>query len=192
MTHDAAKPANGAPKGSAGGEQAHSGDTTVNRLTAAYNTLCAIALIGFAALAVLGWTTFDWPEPLDAALAAMTLFVLLQTVAAALWVRGAATAIGDDTGNPYADAAKVTITTQGVVLGLVTFKTGDAMSATAQVGACSLVAGVLLAVVLYYNVATGLPSTTGQAFTASVLFTLVLWALSFGLICVVAATFGAS
>jgi hypothetical protein len=149
------------------------------------------------AAAVLGWRTFGWDRSLDVALTVMGVFVLVETATFYLWARkyfaapasastNAAAPQGAD--NPYSDAAKLAITTQGVVLGLVTFGKGSLASTTEKVGASALAAGVLAATILYLNVVQGPPPDMNRGLAASLLFSLVLWALAFGLICIVAAS----
>jgi hypothetical protein len=146
-------------------------------------------VVGFGAAAVAGWTIFAWPKSLDVALSVMTLFIAIETVVFDLWAKGGGSSMpveGSGAGNAYADAAKVAITTQGIVLGLVAFQEGRLPNVTVAAGACALAAGVLAAGVLYLNVALGAPTGAGQKFTAAILFSLVYWCLGFGLICVVA------
>ena len=88
--------------------------------------------------------------------------------------------------NPYVDAAKVAITTQGVVLGLISFSGLSHVDVTVKVGAASLVVGVLIASAMYLLVARIPPITKGQHTAAALLLSLLLYALGFGLICVVA------
>jgi hypothetical protein len=147
--------------------------------------------VGFIAASALGREAWGWPGTLDVALAVMGCFVALETGVFFFWARGAfehATEQPDrsSTDNPYADAARVAITTQGIVLGLVTFKQGSLSDITVKVGACALVAGVLSALVLYLNVVQGPPSDVNRRFATSINFSFVMWALAFGLICVVA------
>jgi hypothetical protein len=149
------------------------------------------AACAFAAAGLLGLLSFDWPGALTIALFAMTGYVVLETAVLYLWARPYIRGMGGGTGgggggNAYADAAKIAITTQGVVLGLVAFQEGRLPNTTLRVAASALVAGVLLAGILYLNVASGSPPDIRRAFAAAVLFSLVYWCLGFGLICVVA------
>jgi hypothetical protein len=73
-----------------------------------------------------------------------------------------------------------------VVLGLVAFAGPDKLTPTLKAGSASLVVGVLLSTVLYMQVAAGSPEDATRWLIASVVFALVLWALGFGLLCVVA------
>jgi hypothetical protein len=151
---------------------------------------------GLAAIvvAILGWTVFGWEVALNAALTIMGAFILIQTLAAYLWARPyigrpspfPEAAGGDASANPYSDAAKVAITTQGVVLGLISFSNSSGLNLTLRVGAASLAGGVLIASALYLLVVQGPAPDRNRRFAASFLFTILLWALAFGLICVVA------
>ena len=153
----------------------------------------------FLALAALGWTVFSWSPTLNASLAAMVLFILAETGASYWWAYPYIEARQPEpepaqsapaVGNAYADAAKVAITTQGFVLGLIAFQGSGLPNATVKAGASALVIGVLSAAILYLNVAPGSPPDRNRRFAASMLFTLVFWSLGFGLICVVAGTWG--
>src|ERR1700745_4081303 len=116
--------------------------------------LCiGLAIIG---VALFGWFVFHWPNSLNIAVVIMGGFIEVQTVVSFLW---ASAQVDDDTieeakqhtkwANPYADAAKLAITTQGVVLGLISF-TGLAKShVTVKIGAASLVLGVLVGSAMY-------------------------------------------
>jgi hypothetical protein len=148
------------------------------------------AICAFAATAIIGVAVFDWAASLTISLVAMTAFVVAETTVLYLWARpyaqggGEGSSAGAD--NPYAEAAKIAITTQGVVLGLVALQEGRLPDVTLKVGACALVLGVLCAGVLYLSVAFGPPPDMNRAIVAAVLFSLVYWCLGFGLICVVA------
>jgi len=154
--------------------------------------LRALVALAFGAAATLGLLGFDWPHELVVALFAMAGFVVVETLVLFLWARpyisgyqgGGAASLG----NAYPDAAKIAITTQGVVLGLITFQEGQLPNTTLKVAAVTLVAGVLVAGVLYLNVAFGSPPDAPRAFAAAILFSLAYWCLGFGLICVVAGT----
>jgi hypothetical protein len=146
---------------------------------------------GAGIVALLGWISFDWDTSLNVAIAIMSGFILCETVGIYLWelpaIRGGSPPV--DSGapaNPYADVAKVALTTQGVVLGLVSFSGPSTLNLTLKVGTASLAAGVLIASVMYLLVAQGAPVDRNRRLAASVLFSLLLWALEFGLICVVA------
>lgn len=156
-------------------------------------------------LAVLGWTVFEWSPELNISIMIMGGFIVLQTIVSYLWARpymadadakvpAAADASSEDkvppevnlAPNSYADAAKLAITTQGVVLGLVSF-TGESLSnATLKAGAASLAAGVLIATVLYLLVAQAPPPDVNRKYASAYCLSLLLWALGFGLVCVVA------
>ena len=150
--------------------------------------VCVITFIVFVVVAIIGLSS-NWPTPLVVALFVTAGFVLVESTFLYLWARRYTTGgVGgqDELGNAYADAAKVAITTQGVVLGLVAFQEGRLPNTTLRVAACALVAGVLAASILYLSVAFGPPPDPGRAFAASILFSLAYWCLGFGLICVVA------
>jgi hypothetical protein len=154
----------------------------------------AVALIVFrvltvvvcAAAAVAGMTLFDWPTELCVALFVMAAYVAVETGVLVGWASGSEFQASATEGAPYKEIVKVTITTQGVVLGLIAFKEGALPNATVKVGAGALVGGILVAGALLQNVAFGEPDGEGARFTASLLFSLTYWALGFGLLCVVA------
>jgi hypothetical protein len=153
--------------------------------------MCGLAAVVFAVVATAGLLCFGWPQELVVALYAMAGFVVVETLVLFLWARpyvGGGVGGVADLGDAYADAAKVAITTQGVVLGLVAFQEGRLPNATLKVGAVALAVGVLTAAVLYLSVAFGPPPDRQRAYAAAVLFSLAYWCLGFGLICVVAGT----
>jgi hypothetical protein len=87
--------------------------------------------------------------------------------------------------NGYRDAAKLAITTQGFVLGLISFGNNAGSTTTTRVGGAALAFGVLTATSLYLLVAVVPPPDARRSFVASMLVSLMLYALAFGLICVV-------
>lgn len=147
----------------------------------------ALAILVFAALGVCGLLLFGWPISLCVVLFVMAAYILAETVLLAGWASGSDFEVSPDAqGSPYKEIVKVTITTQGVVLGLVAFQEGPLPNATLKLGACSLVAGILVAGAFLQNVAFGEPGDELSRFAASLLFSLTFWALGFGLLCVVA------
>ena len=85
------------------------------------------------------------------------------------------------------NAANVVITVDGVVLGLVyTFRgaTKSPIPLVVKVGAVALVTGVVLALILYALVAGKITTKTAQNL-ATGLFSLISWALAYGLLCIV-------
>ena len=70
-----------------------------------------------AAVAVLGWTVFDWDSSLNVAIAIMSGFIVCQTIGSYLWARPyigmPAPSSAHVVGNVHADAAKLAITTRG-------------------------------------------------------------------------------
>ena len=123
---------------------------------------------------------WQWDTPLLVALLVTGGFEIVATAGYWLWAKSSfaqadqhaaaadATAAGAGPSNAYADAAKVALTTQGVVLGLIAFKEGS-LNTTLKVGASSLAAGVLLSAFLYFNVVLGDPSTQKQRFAAAII-----------------------
>jgi hypothetical protein len=83
------------------------------------------------------------------------------------------------------EAASLSISTQGIVLGLISFSDTQTMSTAAKVGAASLAAGVLTGSILYLLVAYGIPDQKRRVAAGS-LFNITFWALGYGLLCVVA------
>ena len=81
------------------------------------------------------------------------------------------------------EAASLAISTQGIVLGLVTFSSAGDLTTTAKVGTSSLVFGVLMGMVVYFLVAYGIGDARRRAASAY-LFGLTLWAFGYGLICI--------
>lgn len=85
------------------------------------------------------------------------------------------------------NAANVVITVDGVVLGLVYAFLGASkkpIPLVVKVGAVALVAGVVLALLLYSLVA-GKITTPIATSIATGLFSLISWALAYGLLCIV-------
>ena len=96
-----------------------------------------------------------------------------------------------DWGAAFKDGANLVITVEGVVLGLVfAFITKGPSSAVVDVGAGSLAAGVVLGILLYSLAAGGVPNDWGAAI-ASLMLNVSLYALAYGLICIVAALIAA-
>lgn len=153
-------------------------------LTFDYATAAAVGI-----LAVLGWTEWSWEDPLSVALSVMAVFIVIQTAFTTWWGPGA-----DDTGweslvpddKAWVSATQVSMTTQGVILGLIAFSEPTGLGATERTGAASLAAGVLVATLLYLLVVRVPPPVGSRRTVASILLTVQLWTLGFGLICVVA------
>lgn len=155
------------------------------------------AFLTAVTLAVLGFATFNWERSLNVSIAVLAGFIICTALLTYAWIRpyigldlrGAIEEQAKSTGlpsNPFADAAKVAITTQGVVLGLISFAGPDRLSPTLKSGSASLAAGVLVASLLYLQVATQPPPDPNRRLVASILFNVLLWLLGFGLVCVVA------
>lgn len=172
-----------------------------DRLTQWILGVRAIAIAAFLALTALGSLVFSWEVTLNVALGAMVIFILAEGAVSYWWSSPFLEKSGESKGkkqsqsgpaesNLYAEAAKVAITTQGFVLGLIAFQGNGLPNPTVKAGASALVVGVLAAAILYLNVAPGPPPDRNRGFAASMLFTLVFWSLGFGLICVVAGTWG--
>jgi hypothetical protein len=90
-----------------------------------------------------------------------------------------------DWGGPFKDGANLVITVEGVVLGLVfAFIGSNGGNVMVNVGAVSLAAGVVLGILLYSLAAGGIPSDWGAAI-ASLVLNISLYALAYGLICIV-------
>jgi hypothetical protein len=153
-------------------------------LTFDYSTAVVVG-----SLAGLGWAVFDWEDPLNVALSIMAAFIVVQTAFTTWWgPRDGATGweklVPDD--KAWVNATQVSITTQGVILGLIAFSEPDGLGVTERTGAASLAAGVLVATLLYLLVVRVPPPEGNRRTVASILLTLQLWTLGFGLICVVA------
>lgn len=149
----------------------------------------ALVALACVVLGVVGLKLFGWPVSLDVSLVLFGCFVAVETVGFFLWAAEDAGPVDtEQIARAYPDAAKVAITTQGIVLGLIAFTGDSTPGMTVRVGASALVAGVLASAVLYLNVVFGSPSDTARKFAASILFSVAFWSLEFGLICVVAAT----
>jgi hypothetical protein len=150
------------------------------------------------AVALLGWFVFHWPRSLNIAILIMGGFIEVQTVTSFRW---STAEVDDETAkeaeqhtrwaNPYADAAKLAIATQGVVLGLISFGGLAQSHVTVKIGAASLALGVLVGSAMYLLVARVPPLSAGQKRTASMLLSLLLYALGFGLLCVVTGSWSA-
>jgi len=98
---------------------------------------------------------------------------------------------GGGGGDPPADqagafrgAAQLVITTDGIVLALISFADRNSLTVTTKVGASSLGVGVVVSVVLYALAGYSIPKGWQEP-AASTLFNVAFWALSFGLICIV-------
>jgi hypothetical protein len=121
---------------------------------------------------------------LAAALAALAALIVCHLSLSAYWVRG-----GEGGGPPpnqaeiLRGAAQLAITTDGIVLGLLTFADRKHLDITTKVGASALAVGVLTGVMLFFLVAYAVPVRRQVA--AALLFNLTFWALSFGLLCIV-------
>lgn len=142
-----------------------------------------------AILSALGWTSFDWDTALNVSLAALAGIIVAQTVGSYVWASsyfGVPVESDIPRTNVHADAAKVSITTQGVVLGLVSFSEASTLATTVKVGSAALATGVVVATILYLLVAGSPPADQKRAVAASILLSLTFWCLSFGLVCVVA------
>jgi hypothetical protein len=165
----------------------------------------SIALLIAAGFALLGFLAFDWETSLNVAIAVVAGFILCTALVTHWWIwrylgtDGAGDQLGSDdtaglapsSANPFADAAKLSITTQGVVLGLIAFAGPEKPNLTLKAGSTSLAAGVLVASLLYFQVATRPPPDANRLLAASILFNLLLWMLGFGLVCVVAGSWSA-
>jgi hypothetical protein len=142
------------------------------------NLVVATAVLGVVVLATTGldyaWVAPYLRDPPDAVIAR-------QHSAAP----GAA-----DGAEVLRDAAKLSISTQGVVLGLFSLSSRDELTVTATVGATALGVGVLVATTLYFLVASGIPDRN-RAIAAAYLFNLTFWALGYGLLCIIAWTYSA-
>src|SRR5207248_10805856 len=94
--------------------------------------------------ALLGWHAFGWHNSLNVAIAIFGSFVIVQACVSYCWQRASPTeeqieaALKEAVPNAYADAAKVALTTQGVVLGLIALLGLPTVDVTVKVGAASL------------------------------------------------------
>jgi hypothetical protein len=162
------------------------------RLRASLSLLLVVRLcMGLCAamLSALGLTTFNWDVALDISLAILAGIIWTETLGSFLWARtyfGATLDPDIPRSNVHADAAKVSITTQGVVLGLVSLSSSSKLTVTLKVGAAALGAGVVVATILYLLVAGMPPPDQKRAVVAGLLLSLTFWLLTFGLVCVVA------
>jgi hypothetical protein len=151
-----------------------------------------IGYLGFSVAAALGAAIYFQVSGVEPSLAAATWGLVIVIF---LWV-GMAMVWGEI--NPPArdepnlsellrNAANVVITVDGVVLGLVyTFlgATKSPIPLVVKVGAVALVTGVVLALILYALVAGKITTITAQNL-ATGLFSLISWALAYGLLCIV-------
>jgi hypothetical protein len=158
-----------------------------------------IVASGLLLTAILSAFGFFWELPLTLSLVVMGLFVSAQALGGYKWALGYLRSPPRDPKsgepNPYADAAKVMLTTQGVVLGLVSFSGDGKLSLVVKIGSSSLAAGVLVASALYMLVASSPPPESedgSYAFAGALLFSLSIWSLAFGLICIVAGNWSIS
>lgn len=123
---------------------------------------------------------------LAAALTALAILILVHLGITAWWVSGGTgTAGGPPANQPdiLRGAAQLAITTDGIVLGLLSFSNRGQLDLTTKVGASALALGVLTGVMLYFLVAYTVPA--GRQTASSLLFNLTFWGLSFGLLCIV-------
>jgi hypothetical protein len=142
-----------------------------------------------AVVSILGWTVFRWDAALNISLAILATVITVHNVGSYLWARKSFRAKPDSDippTNVWADAAKLSITTQGVVLGLVSFSNSSKFTLTVKVGAAALATGVVVATMLYLLTAGTPPYDQKRAVVATILLSLTLWSLVFGLVCVVA------
>lgn len=169
---------------------------------------CVIAvLVAHAAAFMVLFTGLE--TALAGATLGLAVVIAVETACTYLWIRPylAAASEGttrerdqstpaDENGNDDADAAMVArnaeilrdaarlaISTQGIVLGLVSFSSARELTTTAKVGASSLVIGVLVGVILYFLVAYGISDARRRGASAY-LYGLTFWALGYGLICI--------
>jgi hypothetical protein len=145
-----------------------------------------------SAFGTLGLALYFQVSGIEPSLAAATWGLLVVIV---LWV-GLALFWGEinppaqtepDLSQLLRNAANVVITVDGVVLGLVYTFLGDnkkPIPLVVKVGAVALVSGVVLALLLYALVA-GKITTPIAASIATGLFSLISWALAYGLLCIV-------
>lgn len=141
---------------------------------------------------VLGLALYFQVSNIESSLTAATWGLL---VVVALWV-GLALVWGminppaetePDLSGLLRNAANVVITVDGVVLGLVyTFlgATHKPIPLAVKVGAVALVAGVVLALLLYALVAGKITTPTAVSISTG-MFSLTSWALAYGLLCIV-------
>ncbi len=145
--------------------------------------LCVLASV-VAALAL----QFSGVEAdLKAATWALTGFSILWVVTAALWgVINPPASSEPELAPLLRDAANLVIGVDGVVLGLVYAFVGDKTTVplVVKVGSVSLVLGVAIGLLLYSLVAGKITTTAAQA-VATGLFSLIAFALSYGLFCIV-------
>jgi hypothetical protein len=151
-----------------------------------------IGYLLFSLAAVLGGAIYLQVSDIESALAAATWGLVVVIV---LWV-GLALFWGminpraqeePDLSDLLRNAANVVITVDGVVLGLVYAFVGASkkpIPLVVKVGALSLVAGVVLALILYSLVAGKITTSMSQSL-ATGLFSLISWALAYGLLCIV-------
>jgi hypothetical protein len=168
---------------------------TVGHKAMTGQTLLLLTRLGVAVIAgvvaLLGFKTFGWDTSLSVAVAIMGGFIVVQTLFSYLWARGSFGAPAPEgpsgaESNAWVDTAKLSITTQGVVLGLIAFAGKGSLNMTLRAGAASLALGVLVATAMYLVVLRTPPPTPALRRVASLLVSVQLWALAFGLICVVA------
>jgi hypothetical protein len=151
-----------------------------------------IRTLWLAVLAALAAAVVLQVRHTEPALRAATWGLFLVVV---LWVGGALlwgainppAANEPDLSELLRNAANVVITVDGVVLGLIyTFSTskGAAIPTVVKVGVLALVVGVVVGLLLYALVA-GRITTRPAVAVATGLFSLIAWALAYGLLCIV-------
>jgi hypothetical protein len=128
-------------------------------------------------------------EALDAATWGLSVVMILWLGMALMWGQINTPAPNEpDLSGLLRNAANVVITVDGVVLGLVyaflSIGKGSPTPLVIKVGALALVIGVVLALLLYSLVA-GKITTPASVAVATGLFSLIAWALAYGLLCIV-------
>lgn len=151
-----------------------------------------IGYLIFSMAAALGVAIYFQVSSIEPSLTAATWGLVVVIV---LWV-GLALVWGEinppaqsepDLSELLRNAANVVITVDGIVLGLVyTFlgATKNPIPLVVKVGAVALVVGVVLALILYALVAGKITTIIAQNL-ATGLFSLISWALAYGLLCIV-------
>jgi hypothetical protein len=128
-------------------------------------------------------------ESLNAATWGLSVVVILWLGMALIWGKINTPAPNEpDLSGLLRNGANVVITVDGVVLGFVyafvSVGKGDPTPLVIKVGALALVIGVVLALLLYSLVA-GKITTPASVAVATGLFSLISWALAYGLLCIV-------
>jgi hypothetical protein len=146
-----------------------------------------LAVLAALAAAVVLQVRHDEPA-LRAATWGLFVVVVLWVGGALLWGAINPPAANEpDLSELLRNAANVVITVDGVVLGLIyTFSAGKgtAIPTVVKVGVLALVAGVVVGLLLYALVA-GRITTRPAVAVATGLFSLIAWALAYGLLCIV-------